>query len=64
MQRTKIEIPHCYVCGNQADIPADAKTCPLCGGKVVLGNPVISHARKVLRISRAMLLAAKENRGG
>lgn len=60
----KIEIPHCANCGNQTDVAADAKTCHLCGGPIVVGDPWLTEFRKQLRGVRAMVQVAKEEPKG
>ncbi|MGE8367025.1 hypothetical protein [Cupriavidus sp.] len=56
----KIEIPHCASCGNQTDVAADAKTCRLCGGPIILGDPWVTAFKKDLRGVQAMVQVAKE----
>jgi len=57
----KIEIPHCATCGNQTDVAADAKTCHLCGGPVIVADPWVTEFRKQLRGVRAAVQVAKED---
>lgn len=51
---------HCANCGNQTDIAADAKTCRLCGGPIILGDPWVTAFKKDLRGVKAMVQVAKE----
>lgn len=60
----KVEIPHCATCGNQRDVPADAKRCQLCAGPIVIGDPWVTEFRKQLRGTRAMVQVAKEDGDG
>ncbi|MGO4326756.1 hypothetical protein AB4Z48_18175 [Cupriavidus sp. 2TAF22] len=56
-----IEIPHCASCGNQTDVPAAAKTCRLCSGPIVVGDPWMTAFRKELIGTQAMVQVAKED---
>jgi len=48
----KIEIPHCATCGNQTGVPAEAKTCHLCGGPIVIADPWVTEFRNLASMVR------------